>query len=105
MALNSCPIAPTDGTGEAWRWFLGMPCLNFPPTRLRGNLNINRLEEMSGRPPFSMKPLFSSCWVPGTVPGPGNTSLTKMCVGYFSCKLMVSEFVEETERILTVCSS
>lgn len=57
---------------------LRMPCLKFLPTGLLGNLNRNRLEEMS----FSMKALLSSYWVLGTVPGPGNTSLTKVSMGY-----------------------
>lgn len=62
------------------------------------DLNISRLEDMSGRPLFSMKHLLSSYWVPGTVLGPGNTLLTKVSMGHFSCKLVVSEFVEETDR-------
>lgn len=50
-----------------------------------------------------MKPLLSSYWVPGTVPGPRNTTLTKVSVDCFSCKLMASEFVEETDRKPVVC--
>lgn len=55
-----------------------MSCVKFLPTGLLRNLNRNRSKEM----PFSMKALLSSYWVPDTVPGPGNTSLTKVSMGY-----------------------
>lgn len=42
-----------------------------------GDLNINRLKEMSDWPLLSMKHLLSSYCIPGTVLGHGNTLLTK----------------------------
>lgn len=63
-----------------------------------GDLNVNGLEDMSGRPLFFMKHSLIPYWAPGAVLGPGNTLLTKVSMGHLSCKLMVSEFVEETDK-------
>lgn len=65
-----------------------------------GDLNVNRLEDMSGRRLFSMKQSLISYWARGAVLGPGNTLLTKVSMGHLSCKPMV----EETDRKAAVFS-